>query len=320
MAATHYLEPASHTLHGFFDRSLSPALEIETGDTVIYKTPDATWSFDKRLTPGGPRKKFTDLSLERQHDQFGHALVGPIGIKGARPGMTLEVGINEVVPTDYGWTSAGGFPSYWNEELGIDKGNEVTFDFDLDAKKMIGTSRFSNFDYSVSLKPFMGIMGMPPNIGGRHSTISPFTSGGNLDCKELVAGSTLYLPIQVEEGLFSVGDGHAVQGDGEVGGPALECAMEKVSLTFNVLDNLKISIPRAKTPTGWVTMGIHESLDRAMWMAMNEMLDLMTGLYNISRSEANAYATLVVDLRITQIVNGKKGVHAFLPHGALMKK
>ncbi|WP_421378399.1 acetamidase/formamidase family protein [Bacillus salacetis] len=319
MASIHHLQPDSQTLHGFFDRSLSPAHEIEPGDSVIYKTLDSAWGIEKRQAPGTKRKKFSDLSPERQHNQFGHALIGPVFINGAKPGMTLEIQINEIIPSTYGWTSAGGFPSYWNRKLGIADQEEVTFDFDLDPEKMIGSSSFGSFDYSVALSPFMGIMGMPPDEAGRHSTVSPFPSGGNLDCKELTAGSRLYLPIPVEGGLFSVGDGHAVQGDGEVGGPALECGMEKVNLTFNLLETKEISMPRADTPKGWLTMGIHESLDEAMWIAMNEMLDLMMENLHISRSEANAYASLVVDLRVTQIVNGKKGVHAFLPHNALMK-
>jgi acetamidase/formamidase len=319
MNVTHHLAPDTGTLHGFFDRSLSPALHIEPGDSVIFKTLDSAWGIEKRPSAGAKRKRFTELSPERKHDQFGHALVGPVFIKGASPGMTLEIKINEIIPSDYGWTSGGGFPSYWNKELGIADAEEVTLDFDLDPVKLIGSSSFRTFDYTVGLNPFMGIMGMPPDDPGRHSTVTPFPSGGNLDCKELTAGSTLYLPIPVEGGLFSVGDGHAAQGDGEVGGPALECGMEKVHLTFNVIDHLKLSMPRADTPAGWLTMGIHESLDQAMWMAMNGMLDLMTAHYNISRSEANAYASLVVDLRVTQIVNGKKGVHAILPHNALLK-
>lgn len=194
---------------------------------------------------------------------------------------------------------------------------EVILDFELDINRMIGKSQFGNFDFTVKLNPFMGIMGMPPSIPGQHTTISPRETGGNIDCKELQAGSTLFLPIEVEGRLFSTGDGHAVQGDGEVSGPALECPMEKVSLTFTVLDDFPIQRPRAKTKSGWITMAFHENLEEAMWMALDDMLQFISYLYNISRSEAYAYASMVVDLRITQIVNTSKGVHAFLPFGAL---
>lgn len=319
MGNTYYLNPDSTTLHGFFDKDLLPTLEIHSGDTVIFSTLDSAWGIENRKELGVKRTRFTNVSTEREHNEFGHALIGPVLIKEAKPGQTLEVKINEVIPGNYGWVSAGGFPSYWNKETGLLDVKEVTLDFELDNENMIGKSYFGNFDYQVKLSPFMGIMGMPPNEPGRHTTFVPRYCGGNLDCKELVSGSTLYLPIPVEGALFSIGDGHAVQGDGEVCGPALECPMEKVDITFNVLDNYPIDMPRAKTPSGWLTMGIHEDLYQAMWMALNSMLDLMTQIYNISRTEAYAYASLVVDLRITQIVNQSKGVHAFLSHNALFK-
>jgi acetamidase/formamidase len=317
MEKVYFMESTSETLHGFFDKDLQPALTIESGETVVYKTLDSAWGMEKRPGLGQPRSKFNGLSENRQHKQFGHALLGPVYIKGAKPGNTLEVKINEIVVGDYGWISAGGFPSYWNQETNMVNEPECTLDFDLDKDTLIGKSRFGNFNYRVKLSPFMGVMGMPPNLPGRHSTIVPRSSGGNVDCKELVEGSILYLPISVEGGLFSIGDGHAVQGDGEVCGPALECPMEKVSVTLTVRDDITIQVPRAKTKTGWLTMGFHEDLDQAMWMALNEMILLMTELYDIPRTEAYAYASMVVDLRITQIVNTNKGVHAFLAHDAL---
>ncbi|MGG3279378.1 acetamidase/formamidase family protein [Paenibacillus solani] len=317
MSKVHMLKPDIHTLHGFFSRELEPALCIQPGDTVIYQTLDAGWGLKKRAAPGRPRTKFTERKTERQEREFGHALMGPVHIHGAKPGDTLEVQINEILPGSWGWTSAGGFPSYWNEKLGMVDSEEVLLDFELDTRAMIARSQFGNFKYSVGLKPFMGIMGMPPTEKGQHSTFVPRPSGGNLDCKELTAGSTLYLPIPVDGGLFSTGDGHAAQGDGEVSGPALECPMEKVSLTFHVRDDMPLTMPRAKTNTGWITMGLHEDLNEAMWIALSGMLDLMTEIYSISRTEAYAYATLVVDLRVTQIVNMVKGVHAYLPFDAM---
>jgi len=317
MSKIHYLKPDSNTLHGFFSKELEPALEINSGDNVIFQTLDAAWGLEKRSALGEARKKFTDLKSDRKTTEFGHALVGPIFIKQAKPGQTLEIKINEIIPGSWGWTSAGGFPSYWNEKMGMADTREVVLDFELDVEKMVGKSQFGNFKYSVGLKPFMGIMGMPPNEKGKHSTFPPRPSGGNMDCKELQAGSTLFLPIPVEGGLFSTGDGHAVQGDGEVSGPALECPMEKVNLTFTVREDIQIKMPRAKTNTGWLTMGFHEDLEEAMWIALREMLDLMSSIYNTSKTEAYAYATMVVDLRITQIVNSVKGVHAFLPFHAL---
>lgn len=317
MTKIHVLKPTIDSLHGFFSKDLEPALEIDSGDTVVYQTLDAGWGLEKRSAPGQPRRKFTERKPGRECNEFGHALNGPVHIRQAQPGQTLEVYINEVIPGSWGWTSAGGFPSYWNHKMNMTEENEMTLDFNLDRERMIGTSQFGSFRYSIPLHPFMGIMGMPPKEEGKHSTFIPRPYGGNMDCKELQAGSTLFLPIPVTGGLFSTGDGHAAQGDGEVAGPALECPMDKVSLTFNVRDDMPITMPRAKTKTGWLTMGFSESLDEAMWIALNEMLDLMEGIYNISRVEAYAYASLTVELRITQIVNMSKGVHAFLPFDAL---
>ncbi|MFD1676462.1 acetamidase/formamidase family protein [Alicyclobacillus fodiniaquatilis] len=160
---------------------------------------------------------------------------------------------------------------------------------------------------------------MPPDLEGMQPTFPPRFCGGNIDCKELVAGSTLYLPIAVCGGLFSVGDGHAVQGDGEVGVPALECPMELVDLTFNLRSDIKLSMPRAKTANGWITFGFHEDLNEATVIALEGMLEVLQELYGFDRKEALALSSLIVDLRITQIVNGTKGVHAFLPHGAVRK-
>ena len=199
----------------------------------------------------------------------------------------------------------------------VAEGPEWILDFELDADKMIGRSQFGDFSYTVPLKPFMGVMGMPPDAPGKHLTFPPRYCGGNLDCKELVAGSILYLPIPVKGAKLSVGDGHAAQGDGEVAGPALECPMERVDLTLTVRDNMRLKMPRAKTPAGWITMGLHEDLDEAVLIALDGMLELMCELYQIPRKEAYALASLVVDIRVTQIVNLVKGAHAVLPHGAI---
>jgi acetamidase/formamidase len=184
----------------------------------------------------------------------------------------------------------------------------------LDADSMTGRNQYGHI---VKLRPFMGVMGMPPDEAGLHETGPPRRCGGNLDCKELVAGSTLYLPISVPGALFSVGDGHALQGDGEVCGTAIECPMERVSLTFRLRDDLHLTTPRADTPAGRLSMGLHEDLNDAMAIALNDMLSFTQEEYSLSRSDALALASLVVDLRITQIVNGVRGVHALLPHGAI---
>jgi acetamidase/formamidase len=303
------LGPTPSTLHGHYSPDLAPGLTIQPGDTVHFRTLDAGWSIYEHadpftLPPKAPR--------DRERDP-GHALCGPVAIAGARPGMTLVVQLTEIRTAHRGFSCAGGYNSYWNERLNLVKGEEWFVRWQLDPDTNIATSQRGQ---RLRMRPFVGNLGMPPAEPGRHSTFPPRFCGGNLDCKELIAGSTLYLPVSVEGGLFSLGDGHAVQGDGEAAGPALECPMERVSVTFELRDDLPLRMPLASTPAGWVTFGIHGDLDEAMWMAVEGMLDeLERRGYN--RKEALMLVSLTVDLRITQVVNGTKGVHAILPHNVL---
>jgi acetamidase/formamidase len=308
--AKHSIQPELSTLHGSFSCDFEPVLTIESGDNVRFSTLEAAWGLEP-FSRKGVRKKFEPR--ERPRDS-GHALCGPVKIRGAEPGMTLEIFINDIRTGSWGWNSAGGFPHPVNKALGIEEGEEFHLNWHLDSDTMIGTS---DNGHKVSLRPFMGIIGMPPSEPGIHSTTPPRFCGGNIDCKELIAGSTLFLPIPVSGGLLSVGDGHAVQGDGEVGCPALECPMDLVDLTISVREDIQITMPRAKTPTSWITMGFHEDLNEATTIALDGMLCLMKELFGYERKEALAIASLVVDLRITQIVNGVRGVHAVLPHGAV---
>ena len=301
--AVHPIEPERRTLHGKFSRELAPILTIESGDTVRYRTLDAGWN----LTP---TQKFEprDAVLDA-----GHALCGPIAVRGAEPGMALEVRIGEIHTGDWGWTVAGGWPSDFNRHLGmLETTNELRWTLDPEAN--IGRDQRG---HAVRLRPFLGVMGMPPDEAGLHSTAPPRFCGGNMDCKELVADSTLFLPISVPGALFSAGDGHAVQADGEASGTAIECPMNRVDLTFHLRPDLRLTTPRAHTPAAWLTLGFHEDLDQAALIALDAMLDLMGERHALSRPDALALASLVVDLRITQIVNGVKGVHAVLPHDAL---
>jgi acetamidase/formamidase len=159
-------------------------------------------------------------------------------------------------------------------------------------------------------------MGMPPDEPGRHWTGPPRRSGGNIDCKELVAGTTLYLPISVEGALFSAGDGHGAQADGEASGTAIECPVERAQLTLELSD-LELRSPIARTPDSWIAFGFDEDLDLAAEEAMATILDLMERERGLDRGYALALASLAVDLRVTQIVNGVKGVHAVLRDDAI---
>ena len=163
----------------------------------------------------------------------------------------------------------------------------------------------------------MGVMGMPPASPAPAPTGPPRATGGNIDCRELVVGSTLYLPIEVEGGLFSAGDGHAAQGDGEVSGTAIECPMDRAALRFELLPEMTLRSPRAHTAVGWITFGFDADLDEAAAKALDDMLDLMGELLGVDRSQALALASVEVLLRVTQVVNGVKGIHAILPHDVI---
>jgi acetamidase/formamidase len=308
--AVYTIEPERRTLHGHFSRDLPPILTIEPGDTVHFRTIDAGWGLEPLIRRDIPRKQFEPRHAELDK---GHALCGPVEIKGAQPGMVLEVRIEEVRPGLYGWTDAGGWSSEPNDRLGVAQ-EGITLAWSLDPDALTGRNQLG---HAIALHPFMGVMGMPPAEPGVHPTAPPRATGGNIDCKELVAGSNLYLPVEVPGGLFSVGDGHAAQGDGEVSTTAIECPMERVTLTFSLQDGPPLKTPRANTPVGWITLGFHKDLLEANMLALEAMLDLMMAQYNLSRLEALGMASLVVDMHVTQIVNGVRGVHAILPHGAI---
>jgi acetamidase/formamidase len=305
------LKPTRATLHGHFSRDLAPVLTIDAGDTVDFECLDAWWGMEPHSGVTHIRREFEprDPKLDS-----GHALTGPVFIRGAKPGMTLAIGINALRPGGWAATYAGGWPCAWNERLGVTNAG-VFHVYAFDHAKQTATNQHG---HTVKIRPFMGVMGMAPAESGIHSTTPPRAVGGNMDCKELVAGSTLYLPIEVEGGLFSVGDGHAAQGDGEVSVMAIECPMD-ATLTFNLIDGAPLRTPYAKTRDAWVTLGFHTDLNEAMVLALEAMLTLMQHLMGITRLDALALASVVVDFRITQVVNTVRGVHAVLRHDAVTK-
>ncbi|MGH3008043.1 MAG: acetamidase/formamidase family protein [Gaiellaceae bacterium] len=239
----------------------------------------AFWTWDRDAEP------------EERPEGAGHALYGPIEVRGARAGQTLAVRIDEVVPRDWGRTWAP------------PDGEAFTWSLDGD------TWRLGR--HAVRSAPFLGVIGMPPPEPGEHRTTPPRRWGGNIDCKELVAGTTLFLPIPVDGALLMAGDGHGAQGDGEVSGTAIECPLERATLTLE-LDDRDLRSPIARTADSWIAFGFDEDLDVAAELATETMLDLMERELGVSRPEAHALASVSVDLHVTQVVNEVKGVHAIL--------
>jgi acetamidase/formamidase len=180
-----------------------------------------------------------------------------------------------------------------------------------------------NGGVTLPLSPFFGVMGVaPPMEWGQISTKEPRAHGGNLDNKELVEGTTLWLPVHAPGALFSAGDGHGVQGDGEVCVTALEmCLNGHFRFTLHKGGGAKnpvLRFPRAETPTHYISMGIHEDLDLAMKQALREMIAFISARANISPADAYQFCSLAVDFHVTQTVNGEKGVHGMLKKGLLI--
>jgi acetamidase/formamidase len=303
--ALHEIPLERRTLHGHFSRDLEPVLTVESGDSIVFSCLNSGW-----------RNAEHELFPERREGELdaGHALIGPIAVREARAGQTLEVRIDELRIGAGGVTQAGGWRTPLNERLGLDGGETLTLLWALDADAGIGRTDSGR---EVTLAPFLGVIGMPPDEPGVHSTAPPRPSGGNIDCKELVAGTTLFLPIPVDGALLSAGDGHAAQGDGEISQLAIEAPMERARLTLSVRDDLRLQWPIAWTPDAWLTFGFDEDLDEAAAIAIEGMLALMQCEHGIGEREALALASVVVDLRVTQLVNGARGVHARLAHDAV---
>ena len=306
----HHLDFALRNLHGCFSPERAPILTINSGDTLTCQTLDAGWGLD----PFAEDVLGKRIPLAQRSDPVndtGHCLVGPIAVRGAQPGQVLQIDICQLVPASVGATWVGEVQEFL-PQLGVEGSFWLPWQIDIAA----GIAR-STAGHHVPLAPFLGVLGLAPSAPGSHATRPPRICGGNIDCKDLTVGSSLFLPIQVPEALFSLGDGHAAQGDGEVGGTAIECGMEHVQLRLTVRDDMALVWPQARTRAGWVTFGFAEDLTAASIIALNEMLDTIMQQLAVSRKEALALASVAVHLRVTQIANQTLGVHALWPDTAL---
>jgi acetamidase/formamidase len=307
MPNTHKLDPTPETTIDVFAAERPPVLSVDPGDTLIVHSLDASGYLSPQTTPGEQQPKmFTEAR--------GHCLTGPIAISGAEPGDVLALKLLSLTPDPWGWTVAGALKSPITERLGVtDKPSWLLWDLDSEA----GTGS-CNGGFTRELAPFLGVMGVAPEATGEHSTIPPrAVGGGNIDCKELVAGSTLYLPVAVAGAMLSLGDGHAAQGDGEVGGTAIECPMTTTLTVDLVREERPIDTIHAETPAGRVTFGFDADLNVAMGDALDAMVRWMQAILAVDKSTALALASTSVDLRVTQVANQTWGVHALLPTGVL---
>lgn len=311
--AHHRLTSTPDTVRfGMFDAAFDPVLTVNSGDSVTFEC--VSGGPEVMPPPGSPYA--VPAALQAIHDsnpaRIGpHILTGPVAIAGAEPGDMLEVRIEKITPNnDWGYcavrplagTIPEDFPDRYVSHIAVDPAQGV-------CKPAWGPE--------LPLAPFFGTMGVaPPARYGRLSSREPREHGGNMDNKELVAGSTLYLPVWVPGANFSVGDGHGRQGDGEVCVNALEMGLTG-TFTFVLHKSAGLAWPRAETETHYVLMGFNEDLDLAMKQALRQTIDFITARSSLTRVQAYQFCSLAVDFRVTQTVNGEKGVHALLPKGLL---
>jgi len=312
MNTHHRLSPSPQTIHwGHFGATIPPVLRLASGDRVTIDSISGSKEEAARATNVLPDHAAV---LEACKPYLGpHILTGPIWIEGAEPGDTLEVRIESVeLRQDWAYNAVrplrGGLP----EDFRTLQILNIPID-------MARREAHLPWGLTLPLKPFFGIMAVAPRPEyGMVSSIEPREYGGNMDNKELTAGSTLLLPVQVPGALFSVGDGHAVQGDGEVCLTALETALTG---TFRLIlhKGTALKFPRIVTPTHYIAMGMDQDLDDAAKQALREMITWLGELKGWSALDAYVTCSLACDLHVTQIVDGNKGVHAMFPRSLIDK-
>ena len=314
-ARTHLLPSRPETIHwGFFDGGIEPVLTIDPGDRVVVESVsgNAEWMPPQA---GGFEvlPELRDIHQRVKRGTGNHILTGPIFVRGAAVGDVLEVRILDIE-----------LRQNWGYNLFRAYGGTLPEDFPYYRIIHVALDRQSNMailpsGLKVPMRPFFGQLAVaPPKSFGRQNSKEPREFGGNIDCKELTAGSTIYLPVWNEGALFSTGDGHAAQGDGEVNGTAIETAL-KGTFEFRVRKDLGWRLPRAETATHLITFGLDPDLDHAARQALREMIDWITALTGVSREEAYSLSSFAVDLHVTQTVNNVKGVHAMIDRSIVGK-
>jgi len=308
--AQHVIRVTPSTVEwGYFGADVKPVLTVKPGETVTIDTICGVPEMLEQLgaATDDPIREMKEMYAKVKEKDRGpgpHFLTGPVAVEGALPGDVLEVEILDIrLRSPYGWMAmqpgAGALPEafpYLRDKL-----------VHLDQRNMI--AEFGP-GIRIPLHPFFGAFGVAPATG-RLSSGPPAYNGGNMDNHWLVAGTKVYFPVHAPGALFSVGDGHAIQGDGEVCGTAIETNLTGI-FRFTVRKDMKLPWPRAETPTHIITMGLNESLDEAARLATKEMIDYLTTERGLSRDDAYMLTSAAVDLHVTEVVNGVKGVHATL--------
>jgi acetamidase/formamidase len=315
----HRLEATPATVaYGYYWSEKAPAIRIRSGDIVDVETmlTNSPAGLERiGVKPADVPQHLRDIvttDTGSLRGPGGHILTGPIYVEEADSGDVLEVRIRRItLPLDYGYNGCSGFV---RELCGEQR---VSTLIHLDRKAM--TAEVAP-GIVVPLRPFFGSIGVAPAASlGRVSSNPPSRHAGNLDNKELVAGTTLYIPVFVKGALLELGDGHAAQGDGEVDQTAIETNLEG-RIQVVVRKDMKLIWPRAETPTHWITMGTDTSLVVATKTAIREMVAFLQETKGITTVQAYQAASMAADARITQLVDGNVGVHMMIPKRYLVKR
>jgi acetamidase/formamidase len=304
------LEPTPSTVAiGHYWSEYPPALKVKSGDFVKIHT--LITNNPERLEAAGVpaaqvEKELRDIQSVKDKGPGGHVLTGPIYIEGADSGDILEVRLQSIdLAIPYGYNAIGG-AGFLSDEI-FDRKMRI---IPLDAKKMIGHWADG---IEIPLHPFFGSLGVaPPKEAGRWNSAPPWIHGGNLDNKELVAGTTIYYPVFVKGALFEIGDGHAAQGNGEVDITAIETSLVG-KLQFIVHKGKSLRWPRAETATHVIAMGCDRDLNIATHVAVREMIKYLMEEKNMSQADAYMLCSVAADVDITELVDGNVGVHVMLP-------
>jgi acetamidase/formamidase len=303
----------TNVVWGYYWAGAKPVLHIQSGDTVEIQT--MITNSPDRLTQSGLKPEDVQPELKAIYAEVkdkgpgGHILTGPIFVEGADPGDALEVRIRKIeisIPYAY-----NGFSQRSGVLAGTDDFTKaVTKIIPLDRQRMV--ARFAG-NIEIPLHPFFGSMGVaPPEAMGRISSAPPGIHAGNLDNKDLVVGTSLFIPVHTPGALFEVGDGHAGQGNGEVDITALETSLVG-TFQFVLHKGMNLKWPRGETPTHWIAMGLNPDLTEALKTAVREAIDFLVTEKHMSREDAYMLCSTAVDFNVTQAVDGTKGVHAMIP-------
>jgi acetamidase/formamidase len=305
------LEANAQTVHfGFFDAALAPVFEVESGEEFWINSISADPAHDV------PREWLPDVVFdifERAVRGTGpHILTGPVAVKGAQVGDVLQIDILEIRLTQpYGYNIVSPLKGMFPVDQPIQKTTIIPIDMKTGlADVALGVS--------IPTNPFFGQLGVaPPVAWGRVDSRPPSRYGGNIDNKDLLPGTSLFLPVANEGALFSAGDGHAAQGGGEVNQTAVETGLDG-RLRLSVRRDMRINWPIAVTPTHLMTMAFHEDLDDAARLAMRDMIDLLETHYAMPFHDAYRLCSVAADMHVTQFVNGNRGIHVMLPRAPLV--